>query len=215
MTVADTSLARIGSLRILFVMAAPSEYGAQLQARIRPLICGVGPVESGISTAAALTTLAQGGSLPDLVFSLGSAGSRTLEHAGVYQVASVRYRDMDASPLGFEKGATPFADHPAVIIIPQRIQEIPAATLSTGAAIISGVAYDRTETDMVDMECFAVLRAAHRYGIPTIGLRGISDGRAALTRLGDWTHALSLIDQRLAAAIDLFDSQVRDGRFTL
>jgi adenosylhomocysteine nucleosidase len=122
---------------------------------------------------------------------------------------------MDASPLGFEPGVTPFADHAAVIAITQRIQGIPAASLSTGASIISGAGYERIATDMVDMECFAVLRAAQRFGVPTIGLRGISDGRSELARLEDWTHSLARIDQGLAAALDLFESQVRDRRFAL
>jgi adenosylhomocysteine nucleosidase len=196
-------------------MAAAAEYGAQLQARIDPLMCGVGPVEAAISTTATLAALAHAKLLPNLVFSLGSAGSRTLERAGIFQVSSVCYRDMDASPLGFERGMTPFADHCAVIAIPQRIQGIASASLSTGASVISGEGYDQIETDMVDMECFAVLRAAQRYGIPTIGLRGISDGRTELSRIEDWSHGLSLIDERLAAGIDLFESQVRDGRFTL
>jgi adenosylhomocysteine nucleosidase len=215
MTNSETSVASVGSLRVLFVMAAAAEYGARLRARIAPLLCGVGPVEAAISTTATLASLAQARKLPDLVFNLGSAGSRTLEHAGIFQVASVRYRDMDASPLGFERGVTPFADHGAVIAIPQRIDGIASASLSTGASIISGGGYDQIETDMVDMECFAILRAAQRYGIPTIGLRGISDGRAELSRIEDWSHCLALIDERLAAGIDLFESQVRLGRFAL
>jgi len=215
MTIFESSVALVGSLRVLFVMAAAAEYGAQLQARIDPLMCGVGPVEAAISTTATLAALAHAKLLPNLVFSLGSAGSRTLERAGIFQVSSVCYRDMDASPLGFERGMTPFADHCAVIAIPQRIQGIASASLSTGASVISGEGYDQIETDMVDMECFAVLRAAQRYGIPTIGLRGISDGRTELSRIEDWSHGLSLIDERLAAGIDLFESQVRDGRFTL
>jgi adenosylhomocysteine nucleosidase len=215
MTATRSSVTCIGSLRVLFVMAAAPEYGAQLRARIDPVLCGVGPVESAIATAAALAALAQVDSLPDLVFSLGSAGSRTLEHAEVYQVSSVRYRDMDASPLGFERGVTPFADHGAVIEIPHRLQGIAAASLSTGASVVSGAGYERIETDMVDMECFAVLRAAQRFGIPTVGLRGISDGRSELSRLEDWTHSLSRIDQGLAAAVDLFESQAREGRFAL
>ena len=215
MTSSEASLSSVGSLRVLFVMAAAAEYGEHLRARIAPLLCGVGPVEAAISTTAALAALAQAGTLPDLVVSLGSAGSRTLEHAGIFQASSVRYRDMDASPLGFERGVTPFADHCAVIAIPQRIHGIATASLSTGAAIISGADYDQIESDMVDMECFAVLRAAQRYGIPTIGLRGISDGGAALSRVEDWSHGLSLIDERLAASIDLFENQVRLVRFTL
>ncbi len=90
----------VGPLRVLFVMAAPVEYGACLQALFRPLICGVGPVESAINVTRALAALA---SPPDLVVSLGSAGSARLVKTQVYQAASVSWRDMDASALGFRR----------------------------------------------------------------------------------------------------------------
>ena len=106
---------------------------------------------------------------------------------------------MDASLLGFAKGVTPFLDEPAVIPIPHRIPGIPAASISTGGAIVSGAAYDAIDADMVDMESFAVLRAARRFGVPMIGLRGISDGRNELTGLHDWTEYLHVIDEKLAA----------------
>lgn len=202
-----------GDLAVLFVMATEQEYGPALKAIIDPLITGVGPVEAAAATGAALGELAVTKKLPDLVFSLGSAGSRTLEHAGVYQIASVAYRDMDASPLGFDKGRTPFLDLPAVIEIPHRIPDVPAATISTGAEIISGAAYDTIGADMVDMESFAVLRAAARFEVPMIGLRGISDGRSELTGLHDWTEYLHVIDEKLAAAVAAFGGHVAGGRF--
>ncbi|TIR44095.1 MAG: 5'-methylthioadenosine/S-adenosylhomocysteine nucleosidase, partial [Mesorhizobium sp.] len=70
----------------------------------------VGPVEAGVTLGAELSWLKSEKALPDLVVSLGSAGSRTLEQTEIYQAVSVAYRDIDASPLGFEKGATPFLD---------------------------------------------------------------------------------------------------------
>jgi adenosylhomocysteine nucleosidase len=85
-----------------------------------------------------------------------------LEQTGIYQVSSVSYRDMDASPLGFEKGRTPFLDLPAVLPLPVIAEGVPTASLSTGANIVSGAAYDLIDADMVDMETFAVLRAASR-----------------------------------------------------
>jgi adenosylhomocysteine nucleosidase len=212
---AVSHLERIGHLCVLFVMATEQEYGDQLKKRIRPLITGVGPVEAAAATAEALAALAHASSRPDLVFSLGSAGSRKLEHAAVYQIASVAYRDMDASPFGFEKGVTPFLDEPAIVEIPLRLPDIPVATISTGAAIVSGAGYNAIDADMVDMESFAVLRAARRFGLPMIGLRGISDGRADLTGLNDWTDYLHIIDEKLAGAIDAFGLHVADGRFKL
>ncbi len=208
-------VARIGGLSVLFVMATEQEYGPELRRLITPLITGVGPVEAAAATGAALAALKAAGALPDLVFSLGSAGSRTLEHAGIYQIASVSYRDMDATPLGFARGVTPFLGEPATIAIPHRIASIPAVSISSGGAIISGARYDAIDADMVDMESYAVVRAAHRFGLPIVGLRGISDGRDELGGLADWTAYLHIIDAKLAAVVETFTEQVAGGRFAL
>jgi adenosylhomocysteine nucleosidase len=188
---------------LLFAMAAEAEYGPHLRARFRPLMTGVGPVEAAVSLTAALSALQAVDQLPDFVVSLGSAGSSRLEQCGVYQVSSVSYRDMDASPLGFEKGRTPFLDLPKNLSLPHPVPGIPSATLSTGANIITGPAYDGIGEDMVDMESFALLRASQRFGVPLIGLRGISDGKAPLSGFADWTQYLHVIDERLAEAVDV------------
>ncbi|TCD13318.1 5'-methylthioadenosine/S-adenosylhomocysteine nucleosidase [Oricola cellulosilytica] len=200
----------VAGARILYVMAADAEYGDHLKSRFMPLICGVGPVEAAVNVTRALA-----GSRPDIVFSLGSAGSRTLEQAEVYQIAGVGYRDMDASPLGFEKGRTPFLDLPAEVALPFSIDGIPSARLSTGANIVSGAAYDGIDADMVDMETFAILRACMTFDVPLVGLRGVSDGAADLHHFDDWTQYLHVIDEKLAAAVDLVEAAMRDGLLSL
>lgn len=196
------SLAAIGTVSVLFLMATEYEYGSQLRRRISPLMTGIGPVESAAATAAALGSLAQTNKLPDLMVMLGSAGSRTLEHAKVYQASHVSYRDMDCSPLGFEKGVTPFIQQPAAIPMPLRIPGIPEASISTGAQIVSGDMYGSIAADMVDMESFAVVRAGAHFGVPAIILRGISDGRGELSKFEHWTEYLHLVDEHLAVAVD-------------
>ena len=89
-------LATLSGRRVLFVMATEAEYGPHLQRMFTPLMTGVGPVEAGVRLAAALAELKCGGKLPDLVVSLGSAGSRRLKRTEIFQVSSVIYRDMDA-----------------------------------------------------------------------------------------------------------------------
>jgi adenosylhomocysteine nucleosidase len=153
--------------------------------------------------------------LPDLVVTLGSAGSRTLEQAEVYQAVSVSYRDMDASVLGFEKGCTPFVDLPAEIEMPHRIPGIPEARLSTGANVVSGAAYDVIDADMVDMESFAILRACHKFEVPLIGLRGISDGKEELSKLSDWTAYLHVVDEKLAVAVDAMKAGLESGEISI
>jgi adenosylhomocysteine nucleosidase len=200
---------------VLFVMAVEAEYGPHLKNLFTPLMTGVGPVEAGVRLGAELAALKAEGALPDLVVSLGSAGSRRLEQAEIYQAVSVSYRDMDASPLGFEKGATPFLDLPLSVPLPFAIPGIKTASLSTGGAIISGSAYDAIDADMVDMETFACLRACQLFGVPLIGLRGISDGAADLRHVSDWTEYLHVIDEKLAAAIGLLEQAIGGGAIRL
>jgi adenosylhomocysteine nucleosidase len=207
----SVTLKTIGSHRILYVMAVDAEYGPHLKARITPFMTGVGPVEAAVQLTLALCHLEAEAQLPDFVVSLGSAGSATLEQTGVYQATSVSYRDMDASPLGFTRGATPFLDLPVEVKLPVRIPGIPEARLSTGANIVSGPAYADIDADMVEMETFAELRACQAFGVRLIGLRGISDGKAELTHIGDWTEYLHVIDEKLAAAVDVLEAAIASG----
>ncbi|MBX3514151.1 MAG: 5'-methylthioadenosine/S-adenosylhomocysteine nucleosidase [Xanthobacteraceae bacterium] len=202
-------------LSVLFVMATEQEYGPELRARIHPLITGVGPVEAASVTGAVLGELKAKGELPKLVFSLGSAGSRNLEHAEVYQLASVSYRDMDCSPLGFARGRVPFLNEDAVVPMVLQIPGIASASIATGASIVSGAMYDGIGADMVDMESYAVYRAAKHFGVPMIGLRGITDGRTELSKYEDWADYLHIVDHKLAADIDRFSAAVESGAFSL
>ena len=203
----------IAGRNVLFVMAADAEYGVFLRTRISPLMTGVGPVEAAVALTKELARLATHDDLPDLVVSLGSAGSAKLDQAEVYQVSSVSYRDMDASAFGFEKGKTPFLDLPVAVELPLRIPGIPTASLSTGANVVSGAAYQSIEADMVDMETFAILRACQSFGVPLIGLRGISDGRHDVNHIDDWTQYLHLIDKKLALTVDSLQTALEDGVF--
>lgn len=207
--------ATIAGQRVLFVMAAEAEYGPALKKLFMPFMTGVGPVEAGIRLGAELARLQYCGELPDLVVSLGSAGSRRLEQTQVYQAVSVSYRDMDASPLGFPRGVTPFLDLPATLPLPLRIPGVKEATLSTGAAIVSGAAYDAVAEDMVDMETFAGLRACHLFGVPMVALRGISDGAAELKHVDDWAAYLHIIDEKLSHAVTALERALQDGSVTL
>ncbi|MBB3655925.1 adenosylhomocysteine nucleosidase [Rhizobium sp. BK650] len=206
-------LKSVAGKSILFVMAAEAEYGPFLRSRIEPLMTGVGPVEAAIAITKSLSRLDASDDLPDLVVSLGSAGSARLQQTEVYQVTTVSYRDMDASPLGFERGKTPFLDLPADLDLPLRIPGIPEATLSTGGNVVSGAAYANIAADMVDMETYAVLRACQGYKLPLIGLRGISDGAVELQHISGWTEYLHIVDRKLSYAVDSLFTALEDGVF--
>ncbi len=208
-------LTDLAGIPTLFVMAAEAAYGPALQARFTPLMTGVGPIEAALAMGITLARLQTEGRLPKLVVSLGSAGSAKLEQAGLYQASSVSWRDMDASALGFPKGITPFLDLSATLPLDLHIPGIPLATLSTGANIVSGAAYDAIPEDMVDMETFAILRACQQFSLPLIALRGISDGAEDLAHVGDWTRYLHIIDAKLALAVDQLRDALSSGAMRL
>lgn len=192
-------------------MAADAEYGEHLKKLFTPLMTGVGPVEASIALTRALGDLKAAGSLPDLVVSLGSAGSRRLKRTEVYQAVSVIYRDMNASAFGFEKGVTPFLDLPATQPLPIRIPGVKEATISTGATIIAGPAFDGIGEDMVDMETYACLRVCQAFGVPLVGLRGISDGDTDVDHIKDWLEYLHIVDEKLADAVQKLEAGIAEG----
>lgn len=194
----DWEIAELGGARVLFVMAIGQEYGPHLDARLRPLFTGVGPIEAALATGVALASLDP---LPDLVVSLGSAGSRRCPLGTVRQVSAVSWRDMDATRLGFARGVTPFLDRPATEPLPTPLP-MPTATLATGSTIVGGDDYAAIDADLVDMETYAVLRACQRFDVPLIGLRGVSDGPGELDGVDGWTALLGHLDEALAAAVD-------------
>lgn len=207
----ENPIKTVSGKRLLYVMAAEPEYGPHLRSMFAPLMTGIGPVEAAVKLTQMLTQLQKDDALPDLVISLGSAGSAKLPQAELYQVSCVSYRDMDASPLGFEKGRTPLLDLPRIVDMPFSIPGLASATLSTGANIVSGIAYNSIDADMVDMETFACLRACQAYNVPLFGLRGISDGAEELSHVGDWTQYLHVIDEKMAAAVEMLETAISDG----
>jgi adenosylhomocysteine nucleosidase len=188
-------------LDILFVMAAEPEYGPELRRLTKAAIVGVGPIEAAIGVTLELQRRMELNRKPGLVVSLGSAGSGRCEVGSVWQISSVCWHDMDATRMGFEKGKTPFTDHPVHIALPTPLTGIPTASLSTGAQVLGGEHFKELEADLADMETFAVVRACQRFGVPVIGLRAVSDGPGKLKGLSDWTEVLGELDRRLAEVV--------------
>ncbi|NLR39258.1 5'-methylthioadenosine/S-adenosylhomocysteine nucleosidase [Novosphingobium sp. ERW19] len=195
-------LTALGKKRALFVMAAEPEYGPHLRARFVPLITGIGPVEAALHMGVALARLEAAGTLPDLIVCLGSAGSRRCALGSIHQIGSVSWRDMDASALGVEPGVVPYLDEPKELPLETPL-DLPVATLSSGGDVVSGDHWDRVSADMVDMETYAVARAARTFGVPLVGLRGVSDGPGELAGAHDWHKLLGYLDGELAKAVDL------------
>jgi adenosylhomocysteine nucleosidase len=194
----------INGISILTVIAAQSEYGVKMtELGINPEFIGVGPLEAAFRTTQILTQKQFNNTLPDVIFSVGTAGSNSLKQAHLYQINSVSYRDMNAVAFGFDKGVTPFADYPAIFKMPVLFPDMPTASIATGASVINkqgcaGITFDDIDADCVDMETYSVARVAYAFNIPIIGLRGISDGKENSQGIASWEEYLHIIDVKIA-----------------
>lgn len=50
-----------------------------------------------------------------------------------------------------------------------------------------------------------------RFEVPLVVLRGISDGKAELHHVNDWTEYLHVIDEKLADAVDRLGEAIAEG----
>lgn len=194
----------INGLRIMTLMAAPAEFGDHMKlAGIDPTFIGVGPIEASYNATKTIMDAIQEDKKPDIIFSVGSAGSSILDQSKLYQISSVSYRDMNAVAFGFEKGVTPFVDYPASFNMPCLFSDIPKASLSTGGDIIdvqgtSGRSFKDIDADAVDMETYAIKRICDGFNIPMVGIRGISDGVEPSEGYKTWEEYLHIIDKHIA-----------------
>lgn len=149
-------------MRVLVVAATPGELdwvgGADT------LVCGIGPVEAGVQTAAYLAH-----HRPDAILQVGIAGARRVSGLSIGDVViGVRsqYSDL-AAAIPVERSLEPDAD-----LLAQVGLLLPAAhrlPIATSAHVGGG------DCDVEAMEGFGVLRAAALMGVPAIEVRAISN----------------------------------------
>jgi len=144
----------------------------------------------------------------------------TLTHAGLYQIREHRLpRTWNATAIGFAEGRhRPFLDEPATIAIRHcMLGHSGGVDRDRRLDCVRGSGYDGiTAEPWWTWSRFAVLsRKRRRFDLPMVGLRGISDGRAAaqaglhglMRYLHDIDHKLARRDQAFA------DQAVRGWNF--
>jgi adenosylhomocysteine nucleosidase len=147
------------------------------------LYTGVGKVNS----AWALTRRLHSAPRPQLVLDFGTVGSpRFPVHALVECVRFVQ-RDMDATPLGIPLGTTPFDTLPAVLEVPRRFPQLPAATC--GSADRFEMASAVHDADVVEMEAYALAKVCQHEQVDFMAIKYVTDG-ADHTAHVDWAANL-------------------------
>lgn len=157
------------------------------------LYTGVGKVNA---THAMMKYLQTG--RPEMVINIGTAGSRKFPGGSIISCTSFVQRDMDVTPLGFERFQTPFSHDPVKLVYGSHVGFLPEGVCGTGDNFdVSDVAL---EFDVVDMEGYALALICQREKIPFMCVKYVSDG-ADEGAHKDWNAALHHAAQRLREVI--------------
>jgi futalosine hydrolase len=147
------------------------------------LVCGIGPVESALATAAAL---AEGA--PRVVLHIGIAGARTLDPPTLVIGSEAVYADV-LDPLStFPRVSRVEPDQALVATARRVLPDSPVLPIATTGRVGGGGV-----CEVEAMEGFGVLRAAARAGVPALEVRAVSNA------VGEQDRARWRVDEALAA----------------
>ena len=139
---------------------------------------GIGKVNAVFNTLNAIEKHS-----PKQIINFGTAGSLDTKIKGLVEASRFFQRDMDASPLGFKIGETPFDE----------IQEIEFGTggysCGTGDSFVTST--PKLKTDLVDMEAYAIAKICYLNDIKFRCFKYISDNADGDAN-ADWVKNISM-----------------------
>ena len=139
---------------------------------------GVGKINASIKTLEIIKDYS-----PTHVINYGTAGSLNKKLKGLVEVTQFFQRDMDATPLGFKIGQTPFDE----------IEEINfgSAGYSCGTGDTFVTQTPKLRTDLVDMEAYAIAKICYLKDIKFRCFKYVSDN-ANEGANDDWIKNVSM-----------------------
>ena len=134
----------------------------------------------------------------DLVINYGTAGSKV--YNGIVDCTTFIQRDMDATPLGFDKGETPFEPEPSMVDFSHIKNPIGKnLTCYTGDSFATDLTpYD----DVVDMEAYALAKTCRNFEIDFVSYKYISDDGDA----EDWEKNCSKGFEEFKKVLEYYDN---------
>jgi adenosylhomocysteine nucleosidase len=159
----------------LVVMALEQEAGDVFQrAGVPVLYTGVGKINAAYHLAVQLAAYGKAGVPLPFVVNFGTAGSPQFPTRSVVACTSFVQRDMDASPLGFEVGQTPFDPVPLVLSFPSPGLELPEGICGSGDSFATTCV--TTSCSVFDMEGYALAKVCWLEGARFASIKYITDG---------------------------------------
>ena len=165
-------------MKILILVALKDELDVNEIGDLKVYYSGVGKVNAAIKTLQVIQKHS-----PDLIINFGTAGSLNPRLSGLLEVGSFYQRDMNASPLGFEVGQTPFEEDIEITFGREGV------TCGTGDKFVTSTPI--LKTDIVDMEAYAIAKVCKLKNIDFRCFKFISDN-ADNEAKDDWVDNVSL-----------------------
>jgi adenosylhomocysteine nucleosidase len=186
---------------LLVAMALPLESGGALEH------CGAGVLYTGVgklNAAYALTReLVQRALRKDrelsLVLNLGTAGSSVFPAGTLVECTRFVQRDMDASPLGFAVGETPYDAQPPVLSGQAMFPHLAQATCGTGDDFC--LDYDARAFQVVDMEAYALAKVCRLECVAFACVKYITDGAQDDASAAQWQQTAHTAGEQLAVLL--------------
>ena len=163
---------------IIVVMALDIEgQGVFEAAGVDVLYTGVGKVNAAHALTRRLTGMQREGGAQAVVLNLGTAGSARFGVSSLVACRGFVQRDIDASPLGFEPGVTPFDSLPTTLTFQTVFPHLPHGICGSGDSF--EIAASDPRCDVYDMEAYALARVCALQGVDFACVKYITDGADA------------------------------------
>ena len=163
---------------IFILVAVEEELSVKDLPEFQIYYTGVGKINASIKTLEIIRDYS-----PTQVINYGTAGSLNKKLKGLVEVDQFFQRDMDATPLGFKIGQTPFDE----------IEEInfgsSGYSCGTGDSFVTQT--PKLKTDLVDMEAYAIAKICYLKDIKFRCFKYISDN-ADKGANNDWIKNVSI-----------------------
>ena len=161
----------------LIVVALEDELPRSLVKDWRVIYTGIGKVNAVIETGIAVEE-----EKPGFILNFGTAGSSRENITGLHEVTLFKQRDMDLSPLGFDKGITPLDDIADISLGRDGL------SCGTGDTFVKGE--QEVVTDLYDMEAYALAKFCLKKQIDFYCYKYVSD-QANKDAPKDWIKSIS------------------------
>jgi adenosylhomocysteine nucleosidase len=170
----------------LIVMALEDEgQGLLEKLGFEVLYCGVGKINATYHLTRRLADISKP---VNKVLNLGSAGSHSFSTGTLVAADRFVQRDMDLTGLGFDLGHTPYEQYPSMISFEKYFEHLPHGVCGSGDSFLQDIC--PINSDIIDMEAYALAKVCMRESLPFVCVKYITDG-ADKSASHDWKTNLA------------------------